>query len=777
MSKICPNCHAEYDDNHGFCSECGSKLVNKPTSADPVLNLGDANAISGGVNINQSKNVTSHDVHYHTIQQSVKPEKEVQQEHYNRYHEEVAKSLKDGIITSEARANLETIKFQLGLDDATATKIETAVKNEKRAQNKATNDGLSIIGKMALKSAIQAIEQNSPQANLSIRKLAPICKTTMNEQVHFCYSMLLAAFEPEQCVDAYETRTVDSYWLAYWASMAYRKLGNDGEAEAIISEMTGMWQERPEINVIINACVGILFANNGDLELCQDLIIEYLTQSSEEPSEELKDLFQALLHLVGVIETGNPRYAFYNEHFLSTAPTQISTPKTLNIEKGNMKVEETKDVQEPAAKKEEAKLNSSEEQEKAKPSEDANKLYEEACKTAGTKRIMLLQKAADAGSLEAMFDLADDYSEGNCIGKNLTLAIKWLKKSADGGYTRAQYALGTLFINPKENIVEQNFALAEKYLMLAAEKGDLDSQDVLAYLYLQTEDYSKALMWGRKSAQLGKPFGCFVLGSLYNQGLEVEENKIESLKWYEAAANAGDADAQNIVGNIYTDADYIEHDYKKAFENYNKAAAQGHGYGMLNLGLCYRDGQGTDINMLAAEEWISKAADAGVQEAIELLNSNSINEMEKVEDISSNNPNTEITNVQIDSDGKNILSINCDIINVPNVDDIDNCDDFGFRIIIANGKQNLENVEHTIGSCMVDENGCGHIKRTIEAYNLSLRTGAQNNLRIVLEVFKERYNEDTGNFKDLEVICSVTKNITVHYESHVFHPNVLTIIK
>ena len=68
MSKKCPNCLEMYDDNHGFCSNCGSRLVDcfEDLVSDPVLNLGDANAITGGVNINRSKNITSHDTHYHS---------------------------------------------------------------------------------------------------------------------------------------------------------------------------------------------------------------------------------------------------------------------------------------------------------------------------------------------------------------------------------------------------------------------------------------------------------------------------------------------------------------------------------------------------------------------------------------------------------------------------------------------------------------------------------------------------------------------------------------
>lgn len=115
-----------------------------------------------------------------------------------------------------------------------------------------------------------------------------------------------------------------------------------------------------------------------------------------------------------------------------------------------------------------------------------------------------------------------------------------------------------------------------------------------------------------------------MLGRIYNEGLGVEVDHLEGLKYYEESANNGDADAQNIVGNIYTDADFVEHDYKKAFDYYQKAAAQGHAYGMFNLGLCYQDGQGTKKNSSLAKEWIQKAADAGVQEAIDMLDENPV---------------------------------------------------------------------------------------------------------------------------------------------------------
>ena len=237
--------------------------------------------------MNQSR--ISNDVHYHTERN--KTEKELQQESNNRYHDAVLSLSKNGAITSEARAELERLKFQLGLDADTAAAIENAVKNEQRARAKASNDGLSIIGKMALKSAMDSIRQNSPLAKGDIAKLGPICRTTMNGQVN--------------------------------------------EAETVLSEMTTVWEDRPEINVVINACVGTLMACGGNLEECRDLIIEYLTQSEEDPSEEIGDLFNALMHLVGVVEEDRPEFAFYNERFFEvTAGEKSKMPEMKVEEKG-----------------------------------------------------------------------------------------------------------------------------------------------------------------------------------------------------------------------------------------------------------------------------------------------------------------------------------------------------------------------------------------------------------------------------------------------------------
>ena len=120
MSKICPNCQTEFDDSHGFCSNCGSRLVDNYGSVDPVLNLGDANAISGGVNINQSKNITSHDTHYHstTVHERSKSESELKLDATNQLREKAEEIMAErGRIDSVAMSQLRPLATHLGIDD------------------------------------------------------------------------------------------------------------------------------------------------------------------------------------------------------------------------------------------------------------------------------------------------------------------------------------------------------------------------------------------------------------------------------------------------------------------------------------------------------------------------------------------------------------------------------------------------------------------------------------------------------------------------------------
>ena len=57
------------------------------------------------------------------------------------------------------------------------------------------------------------------------------------------------------------------------------------------------------------------------------------------------------------------------------------------------------------------------------------------------------------------------------------------------------------------------------------------------------QNYSEALKWYKKAADLGNDSAMYNIGSMYENGRGVIRNKSEAVKWYEKAAAKGNKDA------------------------------------------------------------------------------------------------------------------------------------------------------------------------------------------------------------------------------------------
>ena len=580
MSKICPNCQKVFDDEQAFCSQCGTRLVNQPEKPNPVLHLGDANAISGGININQSKNITSHDVHYHTTQERTKTDKELEQERRSQYREAVAKLMQNGTVTYEARAQLEDLKVRLGIDSGTAMQIENAVKGEQTV--KTPGSALSVIAKLALNNAIMAVETNHPQASSHIRKLGPVCKTTENEQVQYYYYLLLAAFEPKQCIEAYERRMVDSYWQSFWTSLAYRKEGKEMEAEALLNEMPGQWPDRPEANVLVNACVGLFLESRGNLDQCRDTIVDYLNQCDSEPSELLSDLFHALLHRVGMDEDSNSRFAFYEDCFLTQA--QKRSPEC-------------------EAEMKEAKIA------------DNQADFETA--------LRIWRKWAEKEDTEAMREMAICYDGGYGVEKDDQKALEWYRKAADLGDAEAIYCVGLYY---HWHVYDYEEAL--EWYKKAAALGHAEAMLKIGQLYSDgdgvEQNYEESARWRREYFKTSVKAGDYTteVNIIGCEGTELFE-------WCRSAAAKNNTAAMMHLGDYYEyesddeeddeDAYLKKADYKEALKWYQKAAESGFGDAMWKMAQIYSGQWEAYKNLDEALRWCHKTAESGVTLAMRAM--------------------------------------------------------------------------------------------------------------------------------------------------------------
>lgn len=649
MSKICPNCQKVFDDEQVFCSQCGTRLVNQPEKSNPVLHLGDANAISGGININQSKNITSHDIHYHTTQERTKTDKELEQERRSQYREAVAKLMQNGTVTFEARAQLEDLKVRLGIDSGTAMQIENAVKGEQSA--KASGGALSVIAKLALNNAIMAVETNHPQASSHIRKLSPVCKTTENEQVQYYYYLLLAAFEPKQCIEAYEHRMVDSYWQSFWTSLAYRKEGKEMEAEALLNEMPAQWPDYPEANVLVNACVGFCLSSQGNIDACRDIIVEYLNQCDSEPSELLSDLFHVLLHRVGMEEDSNSRFAFYEDCFLTqaqkrspeceaemkealTAYHHADFETALRIWRKWAEKEDTEAMRKIAICYDDGYGVEKDDQKalewyrKAAELGDAEAIYrigsyyhwdvydyEEA--------LEWYKKAAALGHAEAMLRIGQLYSDGDGVEQNDEESARWrsdyFKTSVKAGDYTTEVTIigceGTELFEWCRSAAAKNNMAAMMHLGDYYEYESEDEEDD-EDAYLKKADYKEALKWYQKAAELGFGNAMWKMAEIYSGQWEAYKNLDEALRWCRKTAESGVTLAMRAMGDYCMEGlngmkNLHGKELEDIYDRYNAPEEKGLG---SHRSREIKNPQGKDFK--EAVEWYRKAADLGDEEAM-----------------------------------------------------------------------------------------------------------------------------------------------------------------
>ena len=117
----CSKCNAHYDDPQvKFCSQCGGQVVadslQNDTSSGVNINLGDANAISGGLHISN------------VVHERQKHREEIHQESVVKYKLLCEQVYADGVMTSDEARQLENLRLTLGLPSEEANQIREQIR-------------------------------------------------------------------------------------------------------------------------------------------------------------------------------------------------------------------------------------------------------------------------------------------------------------------------------------------------------------------------------------------------------------------------------------------------------------------------------------------------------------------------------------------------------------------------------------------------------------------------------------------------------------------------
>ena len=592
--KICPKCNKEWPDEFMACPLDGTALITKPQQpAGFSLNLGDANAISGGVNMSDNhsvsnntvntttSNVDSHNVITNNITQveREKTAEELKHEKELAFREECLKVYSNGIMTSEGKRKLDDLRYRLGLDENTANKILSEV--AKRSERKSSS--LSPVHQITYNNIKTAIIANRLDlVDRLMAQLKAMVQRYSAEEIQFTYYMLQAVLHPKECTEEYESHYEDKYWQTFWSSIAYRRLGNIEKSELLVADVGDKWTDAiPQENVFVLATVNALI--DKDMDTAKSLFDNISGEHSPFLSNLTTCLYTLLYGDMLSPEEMNQMQkdgAFYTSNLFADITAYKSEHKRLQAEAEVKRVTEEKKKLEEAETKRIA--------EKKKLQEEADRLAEEKKK----------QEEAEAKRLAEEMMRQEEVEV-----KHLTEEKKQLTKED----ARALYDAVATGANPEKL----------KELQEAANSGNMFGMNCFGlcyeYGYGVKRNLKEAFAWYKKAAELGNPAAMRNVGVCYQNGIGIKKNLKEAFAWYMKAADAGVEDAMADLGNFYYDGNGVKRNYKKAVEWYQKAAELSNAYGMSGMGLCYEFGNGVKQDYAEALKWYEKALENGYE--------------------------------------------------------------------------------------------------------------------------------------------------------------------
>lgn len=353
--KRCKNRECEgysqfVDDECTGCPICQGELDLVVESENSNINMGNANAISGGVhssddhskkdsdnvvNSNNETHTNSHNTtNTTTIYEAEKSASEKLEENRLKYRLECKKLFRDGLISNDGDRKLRELQVNLNLAD----ELVLPIKEEIRLLSKKRKTQLSSTGLSDIRQTKSIIEQNTaPALQRQLVKLESWMQEYDDNTLKLMYYQMSSMLEPVRYTNRYEDSVKDEYWEAYWAYIAYLLQNREKQANEALASL-GRWHTYyPEQNDTILLLVGRLMHNEPIEDIQQ--VRNQLTAHFTADLQLLLDAIDELLKMDWVKESIliRPAHSFY----INTLFGQfVETQKAAGVEYLKVKREE-----------------------------------------------------------------------------------------------------------------------------------------------------------------------------------------------------------------------------------------------------------------------------------------------------------------------------------------------------------------------------------------------------------------------------------------------------
>lgn len=187
-------------------------------------------------------------------------------------------------------------------------------------------------------------------------------------------------------------------------------------------------------------------------------------------------------------------------------------------------------------------------------------LYESGIGTnkSRSKAVEWYRRAAETGHPISQFNLAhllvthrqQEGEEPASVNARLAEGVEWYRRAADQGLTRALSAYGVILMRGDYQTTAEP-AKAARYLLKAANDGDLEAMNALGLMYQSgngvPRDLPTSETFLRKAAEAGHVKARANLGEFLDPNSATRERRIEAIAWLSLAAQADDPVAKRVI--------------------------------------------------------------------------------------------------------------------------------------------------------------------------------------------------------------------------------------
>ena len=211
------------------------------------------------------------------------------------------------------------------------------------------------------------------------------------------------------------------------------------------------------------------------------------------------------------------------------------------------------------------------------------------------------------------FFLALMYLRGEGVTRDEVRGVALLKRSADQGYSAAQYLLGYRYFYGLG--LPRDKGQARIYLQRAAADNDYRAVELLKIIRTgsqgERKDRAGIVEIVKRKARSKVADAQYTLAFMYLIGDGVPKDGVEEVRWYRAAA-ADNARAAFMLSLMYQFGEGVPVDLAESFRLMRIAAEKGDVRAQYYLGTFYYQGHGTQVDHASAGAWFKKSAESGL---------------------------------------------------------------------------------------------------------------------------------------------------------------------